>query len=271
MDIGLIKKKFSDIGVRVKVKPFTPRESNSNGVDILIDVEKDRKGEFFEIRLRDMDDTPDAIVADVDPKDRHLLLMVKENEDGGGSLMRFLCGHDERQWYVAGVPGGASHIKAAKEALMPDEVVNALERNQVKTSHRTKRKNSAFRRQGEWFFVPTDIKTDPNFIFNNEPISRGAGSTPHIVEFLYREGGVKVYVNPRYPNGLTQEKYDAVIKENPNYKALYWEERTRDAQVYAKGNVKHKDHKTIYLPDWHLVLMNTEPQSAAGRNIAFLD
>lgn len=234
MDINLIKKKFSEIGVRVKVEPFTPRESNRTEVNILIDVEKD-------------------------------------NDDRGGNLMRFLCGHDERQWYVAGVPGGASHIKAAKEALMPNEVVNALERNQVKTKHRTKRKNAAFKRQGEWFFVPVVINPNANMIFKNEPISRGRSSTPHMVEFLCREGGVQVHVCNRYPNGLTDREYQNLILSDPKHKNLNWQVRTRDAQVYAKGHVRHKDHKTIFLPDWHLVLMNTEPQSTAGRNIAFLD
>ncbi len=268
MDFDLIKKKFELIGARVKVAPFGRRDRSD--VDILIDVQKDKKGEFFEIRLRDVDDSPEALIPDIDPKDSHLLLMVKNN-DSRENFDRFLCGHDERQWYVAGVPSSPANIQTAKEALMPESVINALERNGVKTKNRTKRKNEAFKRQGEWFFIPVDINPDPNMILKKEPISRGAGSTSHIVEFLYREGGVKVYVTPRYPNGLTEEEYKKVLTENPNFKALRWDVRTRDAQVYAKGKVKHKDHKTINLPGWHLVLMNTEPRSTAGRNIAFLD
>ena len=33
----------------------------------------------------------------------------------------------------------------------------------------------------------------------------------------------------------------------------------------------HADHKTITLHGWHRVLMNTENQSRAMRNVAFLD
>ena len=45
----------------------------------------------------------------------------------------------------------------------------------------------------------------------------------------------------------------------------------RDADVYARGRVWHADHKTITLRGWHRVLMNTEGQSLAMRNVAFLD
>jgi len=37
------------------------------------------------------------------------------------------------------------------------------------------------------------------------------------------------------------------------------------------GRVRHSDHRTIVLPDWHQVLMNTENQSAAMRYVAFVD
>ena len=42
---------------------------------------------------------------------------------------KFLCGHDERHWFVAGVPERApvSNVVTAMEALKPD-VVRAQER-----------------------------------------------------------------------------------------------------------------------------------------------
>ena len=45
----------------------------------------------------------------------------------------------------------------------------------------------------------------------------------------------------------------------------------RNPQVYVKGRVSHPDHKTIVLPGWHQVHMNTEHRSAAMQNMAFLD
>ena len=45
----------------------------------------------------------------------------------------------------------------------------------------------------------------------------------------------------------------------------------RNPLVYVRGRVRHADHKTIMLHGWHRVLMNTERQSQAMRNVAFLD
>ena len=45
----------------------------------------------------------------------------------------------------------------------------------------------------------------------------------------------------------------------------------RNMGVYVRGRVRHADHRTIVLNDWHSVLMNTEVQAKAMRNLAFLD
>jgi hypothetical protein len=45
----------------------------------------------------------------------------------------------------------------------------------------------------------------------------------------------------------------------------------RNPGVYVKGRIRHADHATITLHGWHQVLMNTEGQSRAMRNVAFLD
>jgi hypothetical protein len=45
----------------------------------------------------------------------------------------------------------------------------------------------------------------------------------------------------------------------------------RNPGVYVRGRVRHPDHATITLPGWHRVVMNTEAQSRAMRNVAFLD
>ena len=123
-------------------------------------------------------------------KERHLLLTVRD----GQQFDRFLCGHDEREWFVAAVPGGASSVRQAMDALQPHGVREALARSHVSSRKRYSRKNRAFRRQGEWFFVP-----EPSFVaaeklvLRNEPLQRGGGK-PHMVEQLYRTGGEEVYV-----------------------------------------------------------------------------
>ena len=89
---------------------------------------------------------------DVQPADRHLLLMVR----GRDEKSKFLCGHDERHWFVAAVPESApvGTVRAAKEALKPAEVRSAQARLGLGSDAGNRRKNAAFRRQGEWFFVP---------------------------------------------------------------------------------------------------------------------
>jgi hypothetical protein len=50
-----------------------------------------------------------------------------------------------------------------------------------------------------------------------------------------------------------------------------WRSMTRDAEVYARGEVRHKDHKTIDLCGWHRVYMNRERFARHAPQIAFLD
>ena len=222
-------------------------------------------------RLHRADATaPDVAVLDVQPSDRHLLLLVRER----GEKHKFLCGHDERHWFVAAVPESApvGTVRQAKEALKPAEVQVAQGRSGLGAEARNRRKNAAYRRQGEWFFLPTpDLRVDESLVLRNEPIRRGNGGKPHWVEFCYRTGGESVYVCSRRPNGLVESEYRDLLGRNPKAKGWGWRAMRRDAGVYVRGRVRHADHKTIVLHGWHQVLMNTENQSKAMRNVAFLD
>jgi hypothetical protein len=196
-------------------------------------------------------------------------LLVRE----GNEKSKFLCGHDERHWFVAAVPESApvGTVLAAKEALKPAEVRQAEARAHVRSKARNQRKNAAFRRQGEWFFVPAaDVVIDPKLVLKDEPIRRGGGK-PHMVEFCYRTGGETVWVCGRHPNGVSPSQYAAILAANRKASSWDWRAMRRDAGVYVKGRVRHADHKTITLHVWHRVLMNTETQARAMRNVAFLD
>jgi hypothetical protein len=98
MDTNLLDIKFARIGARLKVADRPSRRSRTSGV-ISLDVQADRKGEFFEI-VRPAGAEAEVAVLDVQPADRHLLLVVREGKDKS----KFLCGHDERHWFVAGIP-----------------------------------------------------------------------------------------------------------------------------------------------------------------------
>lgn len=236
-----------------------------------MDLRRDSNGQFFELRVPShLSESLDVAVMQAEPKQRHLLLAVRKT-DTDAKLDRFLCGHDEREWFVAAVPGGASSVRQAMDALQPQDVRAALTRNHVSSRKRYARKNRAFRRQGEWFFVPEpSFLVDEKLILRNEPLRRGAGK-PHLVEEIFRSGGETVHVCDRYPNGVTPDEYRAIVQRNPNAVRWRWRVMQRNPGVYARGTVRHSDHATIALPFWHRVIMNTETQSRTMRNVAFLD
>jgi hypothetical protein len=228
----LIRRKFERIGARAKTLEGWFR----------IDIKKDRKGDYFEIRVpRD----PEVVIEPIDvrPNLRHLLLLVRQF----GSKDKFLCGHDERHWFVASVPRvGVSTVVTALNALKPREVIQAERRKGIGTRDRLRRRNEAFIRQGEWFFVPVpNLYVREQSIRRNEPLRRGFGSKPHMCEEVCRS-----FASP------LDSGFDWVFV------------RRTAANVFARGRVWHPDHKTVFLEGWHQVFMNTEQRAS---NVAFLD
>lgn len=258
-----LERAFERMGARVEVNDQPSRWRNGS---LQINVRRDGQGEYFTIWNPI---NAELQVLNVEPKDRHLLLMSKE----GKEKHRYLLGHDERHWFVAGIPESTpvSNVRDAKQALKPDGVRTA--ELGLATSKKDRRHNKARLRQGEWFFVP-----DPSFqapgtfdrpILKNEPISRGRGSKPHICEELYRSGGETVYVAHGYQSGLTQAQYDSL---DPKVRmSRNWQVMKRNMDVWVRGTVRHSDHATITLDGWHRVYSNTEHFSAAMRNVVFLD
>jgi hypothetical protein len=268
MNTNLLDAKFTRIGARLKVADRPDRRSRIAGI-ISLDVQTDRRGEFFEI-VRQPGAEAKIAVLDVQPADRHLLLLVRE----GKEKSKFLCGHDERHWFVAGIPESApvGTVRQAKEALKPAEVQTAQARRGLRAKARCRRKNAAFIRQGEWFFLPVPgFVVDEMLVLVNEPLRRGNGGKPHWAEFCYRTGGETVYVCSRHPNGVAEAQYKGILADSPKAKGWGWRTMRRNPGVYVKGLVRHADHATITLHGWHRVLMNTEDQSKAMRNVAFLD
>jgi len=263
MNAHVIERQFERIGARAKVHADQMRF----GGTVSIDVGHDDIGQFFDIgvgRTRDLD------VVDARPRIRHLLLMSRQSD----GKHKFLCGHDERHWFVAAVSEQASvsNVRTAFEALKPVGVRQRQDQLKVKPRKRNRRRNEAFVRQGEWFFVPVPAwgRLDERLIFRNEPIARGGGR-PHICEELIRVGGELVYVSPQHPNGLTETQYRKLIARKPKLRKLGWVTQRRNPGVFVRGKVRHADHKTIVLDGWHQVLMNTETESVAMRHVAFID
>lgn len=268
MNQTLLEKKFTQMGARLKIADALSRRSRLMNGTIAIDIHEDRKGEYFEIGVRP--EVPVAIeVLDVQPEDRHLLLLVRETPE----KFKFLCGHDERHWFVAAIPESApvGTVRQAKEALKPPEVQTAQSRVKLRSPARNRRKNAAYIRQGEWFFVPEPrLVVPPGEILKNEPLRRGGGKA-HWAEFCFRIGGDTVYVCSQFPNGVAMPRYREILDRDPTASQWNWRSMQRNATVFVRGRIRHPDHRTITLHGWHRVVLNTEGLSRAMRNVAFLD
>jgi len=255
-----LERRFSAIGARLKISGRPWRGMPA------VDVGVDERGEFFGLHF-DGGDRVDVSVVDVWPDKQHLLLLVRD----GAERSKFLCGHDEQHWFVAAVPEserGVGGIAQAMVALQPESVRAAVAQKQPEDPF--ERKNTAYVRQGEWFFIPAaGLDVDPDAVLRDEPITRGRGN-PHIVQLLYRYDGELVYVSPRHPTGLTETEYAELSPRRVRLGAP-WRQMMRNAQVFARGMVRHPDHATLVLHMWHRVEMNTEQRARAMRHVAFLD
>src|SRR5947207_14776871 len=219
-----------------------PQSHCANTRNYAVDIPRRRDGAFFELRVpTNLSETVEATVLQSEPKQRHLLLLICKTDEKP-QLDRFLCGHDERNWFVASVPGGASSVRQAMDALQPKDVRDALARDRVSSRKRYERKNRAFRRQGEWFFVPEpSLVVDEKLVLRNEPLRRGAGKS-HLVEQSYRTGGGTVHVCAEHPNGVSEKEYRELLRVNPNAVRWGWRVMQRDPGVYARGMVRPSIH-----------------------------
>lgn len=271
MSTHVLERPFAKMGARVKVRPAASRWRNDPtdfSTNLTLNVRRDEDGEYFSI---DAGSKVQLQVLDVQPKDRHLLLLsrIPGKTPAQDIKSRFLLGHDERHWFVAAIPERSPVTKVvdAKQALKPDTVVER-EAN-LKPKHRHLRSNDARVRQGEWFFVPVkDAQVNKLLILKNEPIRRGSGK-PHMCEELYRYGGTAVHVNRANPNGISAAEFNRLSDKERN--AGGWRIMTRDAKVLVRGKIRHSDHKTVILPGWHEVFVNTESFAVAMAKVAFLD
>src|SRR2546428_107899 len=221
MNTKHIECKFAAMGARLKVREIASRWQMGNRtwidpVNYAVDIRRDRDGEVFELRVpTHLSEAVEATVLQSKPKQRHLLLLIRKTDEKP-QMDRFLCGHDEREWFVVAVPGGASSVRQAMDALQPKDVRDALARDRISSRKRYERKNRAFRRQGERFFVPQpSLVVAEKLVLRTHQLRRGAGK-PHLVEQLYRTGGETVHVCGRHPNGVTADEYRSILQRNPN-------------------------------------------------------
>jgi hypothetical protein len=256
----VLERRFAAMGARLRVaqRPWygSPR----------IDVRSDRRGELFILRFDGKGGDAEVEVTDVDRRGRHLLLLAR----GDREKSKFLCGYDERHWFVAAVPEearGVTGVRSAKAALQPKAVRELVGRTHPRDPF--DRRKAGFVRQGEWFFMPApSLDVDLADALRGEPLTRGRGKA-HVMEYAFRAGGRPVYVNWSNRSGITEQQYAQLTPDER--RGAGWQRLVRDPDVYALGTVRHPDHATITLPMWHRVLMNTERRARAMRHVVFLD
>ena len=268
MDIELLKRHFAGIGARVKVAEVKVVRSGivRMRVDAGINIGADAQGEFFDIKI-DAESPRDYRVVDLRPEQHHLLLLSEKDK------AKFLCGFDERHWFVCAVPGnGVASVRSAMEALQPAEVRQAVQSRVKRAKNRLRRRNEAFVRQGEWFFIAEpNLVVDEALVRRNEPLSRGGGSKAHMCQYAYRANGELVMVCDHHPAGVAMDSYGKILRSNPKARNWNWRQMMRNAAFYVRGRVWHPDHKTVVLGGWHRVLMNTENLAPGRSNVTFLD
>jgi len=268
MDTQTLERHFDRIGAQVLLEEGRRWRQER----VTLDIRRDRRQESFAIRFPPAR-AWDLEVLDVRPAIRHLLLMTRDHD---GAKHRFLCGHDERHWFVAAIPEkakGVTNVPRAMEALKPARVRWAQTRFGLRKKERCRRRNAAYVRQGEWFFLPApDLEVDPRRVLRREPLSRGRGSKPHVVDECYRTGGQLVFVSRLHPKGVDQETYNRLMREDrARTRYAAWTTQRRNPTVYVRGRIRHADHKTIRLRGWHRVEMNTEHRAVAMSQLVFLD
>lgn len=257
MEEDVLAKHFRAMGVRAKFRPLRPARARP-GVEattFLLDIGNDGHGEYFDFARGP--DAPGFHVLQALPKEHHLLLRSADGQ-------RFLCGHDERHWFVAPIAGAVSTVRAAKQSLLPPAVWEQVMR--LPAGEVDKRRNAVFMRQGEWFFAPTSRKFRRPVIHKNEPLQRTARSKPHICEELIREGGTLVYIvrGQQY----SEKEYKQRKSRDPKFDRQGYRTMISNPDVYVRGYVRHSDHATITLNGWHRVFINAELTTSS---VSFLD
>lgn len=267
-----LKLTFRRMGADLNIVDAQTRRAPIFAIDVK--DQSNTKPGYFEITGRDLG-KEDIKILEVDPEKRHLLLAWYERESGKDQ--KFLCGHDERHWFAAAVPDDQKSpvktIDDAMQALKPEQVKDRERKVGLKGDEKQRRWNPAWKRQGEWFFVPLwntmSFKKAP--ILKNEPIQRGRAK-PHICEYMVRQGGERVMVCDDYPNGISLKEHEKICKKEPKKRFLKWRQMTRDARVFARGRITHPDHDTLHLSHvWHEVLMNRENEAPSMKHLRFLD
>jgi hypothetical protein len=123
MNTQSIEKHFGQMGAQIVIRRPEPPQGHramwwSPPEDYSLDIEHRCDGDEFILTVPEtIEAQAEFTILQTKPKDRHLLLMARRDQHS--DIDRFLCGHDEREWFVAAVPGAVSTVADAMESLKP--------------------------------------------------------------------------------------------------------------------------------------------------------
>ena len=183
LDHDLLETSFGASGPRLKVSDGLERRRRIiSDVAVALDIQRDRKGEFFEV-IRSSGYRGKSRGA------RRPVRRPTSAADGpGGKREAQVPVRPRRAALVRRRParvGSGRHSPGCEGGAEPAEVQNAQARMGLRAEARNRRKNAAYRRQGEWFFIPVpDFSVAEKLVLHHEPLSRGNGGKPHWAESL---------------------------------------------------------------------------------------
>ena len=228
----ILERKFREVGV--------PLHLVADRSWFTITVGRNRTGEWITLSPGDAE----VVVMDADREHHQLLLLAKTSDAyGGRTKQKILCGQDERSLFTVAVPGlggaAVNTVAAAHEALKPAEIRTAESREATRRRPRRRGRGLAFVRQGDWFFVPhPDLPLDLPGARKRVHLGRGGGNS-HVVDYL---------------RGDERQFYSQFARSFGS------------GPVYARGFVRHREHRPIHLRCWHEVFPNTAIRAPGGYN-----
>jgi hypothetical protein len=201
-------------------------------VDIVTRRKREQRFRIF------ADDHATLNLLDKQPARRHVLLQVRSTPFEREVVNNYLLGHDERELFVV-ESNRVNSIRDAIEALKPFEVRRAEQRG-LKVV-----------RQGDWFFIPlrATFQITPAMILHRNETIGGPNAT---------QWGIRVG-NPHVAEEQLLIFGDAYARRFDKW------ERTKNAllSVYVRGKIRHEDHATIELREWHRAVQNVVNGSTA--------
>lgn len=161
---------------------------------------------------------------------------------------RLLVGMDERHLFISQMEEGKSPttVKEAHNSLAPVGIPGTKKR----------RKKQNIKRQGEWFMVPA---TQEEIQEINQAIKDGK-----LEKKVALGSGGDGRLPGRGKPHVAKERVRLGVTGTVTRSRWSWQQNTQWAASYVRGWVRHADHKTIKLQDWHRVESNNEDRSSTA-------